>query len=96
MNAKKMIYLCDVALERLDDLEALLSHIPLEKKADRFIYTSMAAARELRHIARLETVYAVTVEQASHIQRILSKADFLLNIVPDAAKRELDGGQDSH
>lgn len=95
MNAKKMIRFCDTALQKLDDLESLLAYIPTERKADRFVYKSIAAARELRHIARLETAHAVTVEQASHIQRILSKTDFFLNLVPNTAKKELDGGQDS-
>jgi len=95
MNAKKMIRLCDTALQKLDDLESLLAYIPAEREADRFVYESIAAARELRHIARLETAHAVTVEQASHIQRILSKTGFFLNLVPNTAKKELDGGQDS-
>ncbi len=95
MNAKTMIRRCDTALQKLDNLESLLAYIPTEKEANRFVYESIAVVHELKHIARLETAHAVTVEQASHIQRVLSKTDFFLNLVPNTAKKELDGGSES-
>jgi len=95
MNAGTMMRRCVLALHKLDKLEQLLSYIPAYREADRFTYTSIGEVRELHHIAKLETIHTVTVEQTSHIQRILSKVDFFLNLVPNAAKRELDGGADT-
>jgi len=90
-----MIRRCSVALQKLNELESLLSCIPAHREADRFTYTSIGAVKELKQIAKWETIRAVTVEQASHIQRILSKVDFFLNLVPNAGKKELDGGADT-
>lgn len=94
MTPKKMIRLCNTALQKLNDLESLASYIPSIREANRFVYESMAAVRELKHIARLETAHAVTVEQAAHIQRILSRTDFLMSLVPKQARKELDSGHD--
>lgn len=90
MNAKKMAKHCKDASSKLEELEGLLAFIPPEKGASRFVYESMAAVRELRHIAKFETVHSVTVAQASHIHRILSKADYYLNLVPDIARDDSD------
>jgi len=94
MNAKKMLKLCRVAQDKLATIERLLSHIPPEKNADAFVYASVAAVKELRGIAKWETTCNVTVEQASHINSILSKADYLLKLIPRDVKRGLDGNND--
>jgi hypothetical protein len=94
MNAKKMIRLCNAALGKLDDLEGYLAYISPDKEANQFVYESMLAVRELKHIARWETYHNVTTQQASHIQQILSKTDYFLNLVPASARKETEGGQD--
>jgi hypothetical protein len=66
-------------------------YIPPEQEAHKFVYESVAAVKELKGIAKWETATAVTVEQASHIHRILSKIDYYLKMVPNGAKKELDG-----
>jgi len=90
MNAKKMIKLCGVASQKLDDLESLLAYIPMEREADRFVYESMNAVKELRGIARWETIHNVTVEQAGHIKGILGRIETFMALVPNSAKRTLD------
>jgi len=90
MNAKKMAKLCAVALQKLDDLESLLAYIPIEKEADRFVYESMNAVKELRGIARWETIHNVTLEQAGHIKGILGRIENFMAMVPKSAKRTLD------
>ena len=92
MNAKKMIRLCKAAHAKLDELEGLLAYIPAEQDASRFVYESMADAKELEHVAKWETIHAVTVCQASHIHRILSRTDYYLNLVPDSVKNESSDG----
>lgn len=91
MNAKKMMRLCTAALNKLDDLEGLLVYIPPEQEAHKFVYESIAAVKELRGVAKWETAQNVTVEQASHIHRLLSKIDYYMKLVPNGAKKELDG-----
>ena len=95
MKAKKMIQHCDAVLQKLDDLEALLSYIPPKKEAHKFVYESIAAAKELRHVAKWETSNAVTVEQAAHIQRLISRTDIFLNMIPENAKKELGDDQEA-
>lgn len=90
MTDSKMLKLCKTALQKLDDLEALLSHFPAEKEADRFVYTGIRDVRELQQIAKFETQNKVTTQQAAHINRILEQGERLLQSLPDSARRELD------
>jgi hypothetical protein len=94
MNAKKMVKLCGVALQKLDDLESLLAYIPIEQEADRFVYASMNAVKELRGIAQWETTHNVTTEQAGHIKQILGRIGTFMDLVHNSAKRALDDDKD--
>jgi len=87
-----MMRLCDASIRQLEDLEALLSYLSSEHGAARFVYESLAEVKELRHVAKLETQLNVTTEQAAHIQRILSQTKHFMRMVPDSARKELDGG----
>ena len=93
MQAKKMLRLCRVAKNRLEDLESVLPYVPAELEADLFVYNSHIALDELRHIAKYETINSVTTIQVTHIHQILRKIDYLLSVIPDAAKRELDNDE---
>lgn len=90
MDAKQMLRNCSGALKQLQQLEGLLNHVP-KKDAAKFVYQSIADVKELMHIARLETATNVTPEQALHVTKIINRATALLKMVPDDAKRELDG-----
>lgn len=95
MDAKKMQRLCNAALKQLQDLETLLSHIPTEQGADKFVYQAMHDVKELYQIAKFETAANVTVEQAGHINTILTQIATYYRQVPRKARKELDGGPDN-
>jgi len=89
MNASKMKRLCKEAYEDLECLEALLPYLK-DDRAMPFITKSRSDIRELILIAKYETAKNVTVEQTSHIHRILAKIRQLMRDVPDSVKRELE------
>jgi hypothetical protein len=91
MNIKKMLRLCRIAHDKLDDLEGVLVYLQQDTDAHEFVYESIPAVIELQHIARLETKHTVTVEQAAHIRSIIITADRYIGQVPGSAKRELGG-----
>lgn len=86
MNAKKMIKQCEIATKKLRQLQGLLFYLLPKYNAAEFTLKSLEAVHELKHIAQYETEHRVTVTQSSHIQRILSKVDYYLTIIPDSAK----------
>lgn len=90
MRANKMLQLCKQALSYLDDLESLLPHLSSEKDAARFVYEAIADVKELKHVAKFETVQNVTVEQATHMNRIMAQIEYYTRIVPDSVKREFN------
>ena len=94
MDAKQMLRACSVALKQLEQLEGLLPHIP-KKDAAKFVFQSIKDVKELTHIARLETAINVTPEQVAHINKIANRAAAFMKMVPDDAKKDLDGGKDA-
>jgi len=85
MHAAKMIELCDSALARLDELEALLQYVPPKRHA--FVFRSKPDVAELRQIACQETDKRVTQEQAVHINQISEMLDKIYEVIP---QEELD------
>ena len=94
MDAKTMLRTCSTTLKQLEQLEGLLTHVP-KKDASKFVYQSIKDVKELTHIARLETTTNVTPEQATHITKIVNRANAFMKMVPDDAKRDLDGGKET-
>ena len=88
MNAKKMMRLCITATYQLNDLEAVLSSIPAEYEADRFVYTSLTQVRELHQIAEYETAGNMTREQTAHIRQVLMDIQRFIDIVPDDPRKQ--------
>ena len=68
MTAAQMEKLCAQTLALLDELEACLQQLPT--LAAKFCFESQKSVKELRMIARLETVSNVTQEQAAHVNKI--------------------------
>ena len=86
MRAKKMMQYCDAALSKLEDLEGMLPYLAEEHDGYTFIVESRRAVIELSQIAMWETAHNVTVAQASHIRRILSKSGYLWSLVAEDAE----------
>jgi len=90
MTPKTMIRLCGAALQKLEDLEPLAVYLPSEARVNQFVYESIQAVRELKHVARLESAHSVTSAQVRHIHRIISKTNYFLSLVPGSVRNELD------
>jgi hypothetical protein len=73
----------------LERLEMLVTHIPDAQGASEFVYRSMNDVHELALIAQWETTYNVTVEQTSHINRIISRIHHYMKMVPNNARRDI-------
>ena len=87
MRRHVMLKKCRWLLARLDELEALLEHVPEEQRA--FVFKSTPASQELARIARFETAAEATKMQVQHIRTLEDTVKALLQRIPKRAIDEL-------
>ena len=92
MNRQVMQSTCEDLIDRFDQLEALLAHVPKKKHAA--VFRGVQEAKELWNIAVYETAGRATSEQVAHLQSLAELSEKILKRIPQKLRDSLGDDDD--